>query len=216
MIDSPHTYDLVVLAADGNIEQSIRGLLNRLNALSIREIRVEFITHPNKDSGCRLTAHSLLRGYLSCTRYAVVLLDYEGCGENSFSASELENEIEQSLAANGWNSRCGVVVIDPELEQWVWVASNGIPPILGYNDLTYELLLTNIQSAGFNLDDNRKPSRPKEALEWLLLQAKQPRSSSIYLEMASRISFQRCTDRAFLKLRSLLQEWFPANPSTGS
>lgn len=60
-----------------------------------------------------------------------------------------------------------------------------------------------------------KPARPKEAVELVLRTARKPRSSSIYFELAQSVSTDRCTDPAFLKLKSCLRGWFPA-PSNAS
>ena len=55
-----------------------------------------------------------------------------------------------------------------------------------------------------------KPVRPKEAAEAALRKVRRPRSSNIYRKLAEVVSLQLCTDPAFLKLKSILQNWFPA------
>ena len=59
-----------------------------------------------------------------------------------------------------------------------------------------------------------KPRRPKEALEAALRNSNKKRSSSLYFDLATRVSFDRCTDPAFLKLTSTLQSWFPPDVHT--
>ena len=54
-----------------------------------------------------------------------------------------------------------------------------------------------------------KPADPKSALEKALRKTKKPRASAIYQAIAREVSFQRCTDSAFLKFRTTLQTWFP-------
>jgi hypothetical protein len=54
-----------------------------------------------------------------------------------------------------------------------------------------------------------KPSDPKRAVERVLRQMRTPRSSSIYRQLAERVSTQRCRDLAFEKFKSTLQAWFP-------
>ena len=44
--------DLVVLAADSNIEQALIGLFTRPEALGIRPIDVNISVHPQHDPGC--------------------------------------------------------------------------------------------------------------------------------------------------------------------
>jgi hypothetical protein len=53
-----------------------------------------------------------------------------------------------------------------------------------------------------------KPAQPKTAVEEALRLARRPRSSSMYHELARRISTDRCVDAAFLKLRQTLVGWF--------
>jgi hypothetical protein len=51
----------------------------------------------------------------------------------------LEASVENRLSANGWGNRAKAVVIDPELESWLWDASCQVNRILdwpgGVNDL---------------------------------------------------------------------------------
>ena len=47
-------------------------------------------------------------------------------------------------------------------------------------------------------------------MEKILRMKSKPRSSSIYLALAKRVSLQRCQDPAFLKLKTTLASWFSA------
>ena len=53
-----------------------------------------------------------------------------------------------------------------------------------------------------------KPSRPKEATEEALKEARIPRSSSIYQQLGEKVSLVRCVDPAFNKLKTTLKNWF--------
>jgi hypothetical protein len=53
-----------------------------------------------------------------------------------------------------------------------------------------------------------KPGDPKRAVEEALRVARKARSSNLYLELASAVSFEGCRDEAFLKLRQILMHWF--------
>jgi hypothetical protein len=66
-----------------------------------------------------------------------------------------------------------------------------------------------LDANGFEFKDNLKPARPKEALEAALRAVRKARSSSIYRELAERVSIKRCRDMAFIKLRDKLNRWFP-------
>ena len=40
--------------------------------------------------------------------------------------------MEERLAANGWNDRAKAIVVDPELESWVWADSRVVEDVLGW------------------------------------------------------------------------------------
>ncbi len=52
---------------------------------------------------------------------------------------------------------------------------------------------------------------PKGSMEAVLRAVRRPRSSSIYNELAAQVSLRRCVDPAFNKLKTTLQDWFPAS-----
>lgn len=136
-------------------------------------------------------------------------MDREGCGEERASRDELEAKIEQALRTSGWNDRARAVVIDPELEIWVWNDSPHVQDELGWGESDHSLR-TWLQQQGFLTEGTRKPAQAKEALEAALRKVRKPRSSAIYQALAEKVTLSRCTDEAFEKLRTTLQMWFPA------
>ena len=55
---------------------------------------------------------------------AMVLFDFDGCGERHLSPQDLETSLETQFANQGWGSdRVTFVVIEPELEAWLFGAS---------------------------------------------------------------------------------------------
>jgi len=201
--------DLVVLVADADTESVIRTLLNeRHAALNIRKIKFQIIREPGRDPGVYKQADSILRPYLKMARHALVILDRAGSGqEHRLSAQQIEDDIEDRLRQSGWQSnRCAAIAIDPELEVWVWSRSPHVPQVLGLDENSLTQVLTRVGcSAG------GKPSDPKSALQAALRQAGRPLSSAIFGELASRVSLaaDSANERAFNKLRSTLQRWFP-------
>jgi hypothetical protein len=62
-----------------------------------------------------------------------VLFDYYGCGaEHEMAPEEIEDEVEEKLSRSGWEDRARCVVIDPELEVWVWSDSPEVDRCLGW------------------------------------------------------------------------------------
>lgn len=199
--------DLAILAADSMIENGLVGVLERREALGIREVTLQTWTHLERDPGCRLSAHDFLRPFASRFSRALVVFDLHGCGAEG-SAADVEEEVEGLLARNGWGDRASVVAIDPELEVWVWSDSPEVPEVLGWD--RGQPLRDWLKHRGLWPESALKPDRPKEALRAALRELRVPHSAMLFYELASRVSVQRCTDRSFEKLKGLLVEWFPA------
>ncbi|NLH73612.1 MAG: hypothetical protein GX456_11210 [Verrucomicrobia bacterium] len=199
--------DLVVLVADKDMEYAVRGILTRRPALGIRPVTADIFTHSERDPGCYLRSHTFLRSMLSEYSKAIVLFDHDGCGAEEKTREELEAEVEGKLAATGWKDRSRVIVLNPELEVWIWSDSPHVPEVLGWKSPASELPLR-LKQEGYWREGEAKPHAPKEAMEAALRTAHRPRSSSIYLQLAEKVSLERCTDAAFVKLKNTLREWF--------
>ena len=200
--------DLVVLVADKDMEQTVLGLLTRDPSLSMRPISRDVFVHPNRDGGCRTGAVAFLRPHITRYAHAIVLFDREGCGREPATREELEEELERDLAVNGWANRATVIVIDPELEAWVWSDSPEVERVLGWSDRDPPLRQWLIDRD--RLDAGRtKPPRPKEAMRAALRAAGKPPSSALFAALARQVGLARCRDGAFLKLRRRLHQLFP-------
>jgi hypothetical protein len=206
-MSEPSSGDLVVLVADANIEFAIRGLLTRYRSLGIRRVSTAVFRHPRRDPGCLRHGHDFLRSYPSRFAHGLVVFDRDGCGDETESRTELESRVEELLGVAGWADRAQAVVIDPELESWVWSNSPHVDTALGWTDREPDLR-TWLASEGLLVVGASKPDRPKEALECALRAVHKPRSSSIYHEIAAKVSLKGCLDPAFGKLVSVLQNWF--------
>ncbi len=200
--------DLVVLVADKNTKSAIGALLRNPKRLRIRDITSEVFVHPGHDPGCREKCHDFLRAQTSRFRHALVIFDRHGCGRDA-PAEAIESDSEQRLAASGWEDRARAVVIDPELEVWVWSDSPHVEDVLGWQGRS-PALRDWLVSEGRAASVSAKPRDPKAAIEDALRIANVPRSSAVYASLASRVSFNRCKDRAFLKFCNTVRAWFPA------
>lgn len=203
--------DLILLVADKNIEYGMRGLLSRPRALGIRSIDFRILVHPQHDPGCANKAHDFLRSLSGHYEHALVLFDREGSGGDQVPPDQLAAEIRQRLAANGWDARAEAIVLDPELEVWVFAASRHVERCLQWNRRTG--LRTWLEGRGMWSAARLKPDRPKEALEQALRAVGRPRSSSIYECLGRHVSVRGCVDPAFQRLRETLAGWFPPQAS---
>jgi hypothetical protein len=205
---STHFQDLVIVVADKNMEAAMRGILSRNHSLGIREVSYKILPHMHRDSGCRLGGHSLLKSFITRCTYAIVMFDREGCGRENLMREELETLVENNLADSGWADRSIALVLDPELEAWVWKDSRHVEVALGW-DGKQPNLYTWLHDHGYINDEVQIPQRPKEAMEAVLKVVHKPRSSSTYLKLAQTVGLRHCNNPTFLKLKATLQQWFP-------
>lgn len=203
-----NTLDLVCLVADKNMEATVQGLLSRPRSLGICEICFRTLVHPRHDPGCFHDPEEVLRPFHRYAHHALVLLDgaWAGAPGNAF---QLQSELESRLN-NAFDPKwAGAVVIDPELEAWVFSRSTHVERVFGWHGRQPSLRQA-LQQAGYWPSNARKPNRPKEAVEYALKVSRTPRSSSLYRELARNVSLQGCQDAAFQRFRSALQHWFGA------
>jgi hypothetical protein len=206
------TKDLVVLVADKNMEFTAKGILASYQKLGTRPITSDIYVHPGHDPGCYGKSGDFLRLFISSHKHAIVIFDHDGCGHEQLSRIELEQNLGNHLENSGWAERAVAIAIDPELESWVWSDSPQVDRILGWEGILPNLREWLIEQ-GFLVENETKPDQPKEALEAALRKVKKPRSSAIYLELAQKVSFERCVDESFLKLKDTLRQWFPKEAS---
>lgn len=206
--------ELIVLVADKNTQFAMEGLLTRHQAFQMRKLtrgNFDIYVHPLRDPGVFKEAAAFLRPYQKQYQYALVLLDREGSGQEKKTAREIADEIKTNLERNGWRKRAEVIVLDPELEIWAWANSPHLATHTGWAEL--RSLMNFVKNSGIWEADASKPERPKEAFESLLREKKIQRSSSIYRKIATDVSFRDCTDPAFLKIKTILREWFHSGNS---
>ncbi len=200
--------DLIVLVADKDMEHTVRGLLQRPQALGIGAVEAEIFVHSRHDPGCVNEAHDFLRAFATTHRHALVMFDHEGCGHEQTPAETLAAAVTQRLAANGWQERAATVVLAPELEAWMWSDSPHVAACLGWAEREPSLRAW-LEARGWWSPDETKPKRPKEARDAVLREVRKPRSSAIYLELASKVSLSGHSEPAFLRFTQILHDWFP-------
>ena len=194
---------MIILVADKDMEAAVSQLLQRHSAMGIRPITADVFVHPHHDPGVFNGAHEFLSPFVTQYVYALVRFDLEGSGRKE-NAERLAHAVQSRLNEVGWLRRSAVVVLDPELEIWIWSDSPHVAEALGLSSEELEEVLTEYRPNG-----RRKPTRPKEAMEQALWRSRIPRSSSIYSKIARKASLSRCTDSAFLRLKAYLHECFP-------
>lgn len=198
--------DLVVLVADKNMQFALQGALDRPQALGVRALSYEFRSHMGRDGGVRTTGADVLARETTRFSHALMLLDFEGCGQENTDPLTLEKQLDQKLHA-AWGDCAKAIVIAPEVDAWLWGNDNALREILHWP--REDSIRDWLREEGFAFTADGKPMRPKEALDAMRSVHKQPRSSAMYEKVTKRISLKKCTDSAFIRLRTKLQLWFP-------
>lgn len=199
--------DLVILVPDNNLEHGISSLLRRPQAMGIHSITYKIYIHTQRDPGCLRESHDFLRSFTKRYRYALVLFDRHGCGRDDSPVGCLEEEVRSRLSRCGWNDRADVVILDPELESWVWSDSPKVNECLGWSGRNPGLQAW-LRQEGLWQSGEIKPKDPKTCLEKALQQVSKPRSSGIYAQLGASVGIERCTDPAFARFKTILQRWF--------
>ena len=197
--------DLVLLIADKNAHFALKGALGRPEALGIRPIEFEFLVHPGRDGGARRTGPEVLALERRRFKHALLVLDFEGCGTDLPNATALEAQLDGRLSTH-WKEAAKSIVIEQELDVWVWGADNAVEAIIEWP--AGKRVREWLRERGFTFEANEKPTRPKEALEAALRIPGLPRSSALYQAIAERISLRHCGDEGFIRLRNQLLGWF--------
>lgn len=202
--------DLIILAADKSMENTLMGVLGRPEALGIRPVTFDIFVHPERDPGCAHRGVEFLGSSGFSNRYCCGLLvfDYEGCGKEQFSPLELQENLNEEFALSNWRDRAKAIVIVPELEAWLWRDSRHLEEVVGWKTEQRGLYRW-LRENDWLKQRDLKPDRPKEAFEATLRKTRKRRSSSLYLQIAQTVSLAKCEDESFQCLTEILRVWFP-------
>jgi len=203
--------DLFVLTADQDMLITVDRLLNRPQALGMHPIQYAVARHRYRDPGCRTDASRRLRPHLNEFRHALVVFDRDGCGRDNAPRTDIQLEVERDLFRNGWENRSKAIVIEPELENWVWGGSDHVPRVLGWNN--YHRLRVWLREEGHWPDETAKPPNPKEAMCAASAKGGRRVSAALFGRLADTVSVRGCHCPAFGELKHALQSWFPATSS---
>lgn len=201
---------LIILVPCNPLWLVVSTLLQRHASLGIPEIAFDIYTHRDSDPGCRIGSADSLRQFLPTHAHAMVIFDKQGCGADEVGAQELEDRVREQLRRAGWEERAEAIVIDPELEIWVWSDSPEVERCLGWADRQPPLRKW-LERKGLWEPGAAKPSDPKAAMKLALHESHSGPQAVAFARLARSVSLKRCSDRAFIRFREILQRWFPAS-----
>ena len=180
----------------------------RFRSLGIREIQYYVRVHGFRDPGCFHQPHDVLKLFRRKAKHAIVMLDHAWEGVPCNSSEEIEESLRRRLRTVGMSAWACPIVIEPELEAWVFSGSPQVERILGWSNRSPRLRDA-LEARGLWQAGDAKPQDPKTAMEWALSEVRVNRTSKIYGRLAQRVSTSNCTDRSFRRFRRLLRQWFP-------
>ena len=201
--------DLVILAADKDLEHALKGLLARPEALGTRPVDADIFVEPNMTLPVHCAALISWSTSLRTTATGCSYSTTMGSGREGTTPQDLQTTLNEAFAGSIWGERGRAVVLSPELEAWIWSDSPHVDVVAGWRNRDPKLRPWLIEQKYLRVGEV-KPGRPKEAFEAALREAQKPRSASLYQQIAERVSLRRCTDTAFLELKSILSKWFPS------
>ena len=121
--------DLVLLVADKNAQFALKGALNRPEAWAFAPSSLSFACIPAGDGGTRKSGPEMLALERRRFSHALLVLDFEGCGTDLPNATALETQLDKKLSSQ-WKTDAKSIVIEPELDVWVWGADNAVEAVI--------------------------------------------------------------------------------------
>lgn len=154
--------DLIVLAADKDMEHALQGLLARPATLSIRSVNADVLVHPQHDAACAQHGVPFLASFSNQYEYGLLMFDHEGSGKENISSRDLQKQINDEFYRSTWGTRARAIVLSPELESWIWSDSPHVDEVAGWKTRNPPLRRW-LANQGWLQKGEVKPRQPKEA-----------------------------------------------------
>ena len=208
---------LIIRVADADMERFLNAILNKPEALGIRPIQfdIERNTDARGDSGMRANGAELTRMDKDDYQKVVLMWDYQGCGhEHKKSAQTVAKETQDQLDRISWQANSAVIIVEPELERWLWYCEQAIAEHL-------HKTVAELQQWGETYANQRNMSLadlieqdPKGLFEYIVCtHLRRTRTPRNYEQIGKRASIKSLQEsESFRQFAETLQNWFP--PST--
>ncbi len=211
--------DIVFHLADRHMEEGLRAFFSRQDwhhVLKCRRFEVDPMSNSDfyrvageTDGGLWKHAHKNLHIFKEQYRHAVIMLDAEF--DPQPGPNVLRADIGKAMLASGWDEdRFGVVVIEPELEAWLWAPNHNVARAFGHAN--FEELRTFLESEGLWDPGAPKPHSLKAARDRAARRGGKRTGGPIFrsvFEHISRRALDACVEHGLKTLRMMLGTWFP-------
>ena len=203
------------IVADKNIEFTFRGFLERdafhqslrCGAFEFRSDQDLLVAVGKNDPGLYAQAGQYASGARATHDHLVIALDADWHG--SPGAAAIRTGIQAACERETWpREDVCVVVLDPEIEEWIWQDNPNVERAVGHRGPTN--LRADLATSGDWPLTSPKPPRPKEVLEQVVRKNREPRSSALYRRIAAQVSVGKCVSPSFHHLLEALRRWYPA------
>lgn len=187
----------------------MQALLNRVHGLGIRHVTFEFDLRFNT---VRTQGPNIARERRRRFPYVICLWDHRGSGQEHKPASQVQGKVQAHLNGNTLKGCSKAIVIDPELEIWLWQDWTAIAVALKVEEKQLAKWLKNYQQRQFPTHSVQELVQrfPQEALEAVVQQAGEKPDSALYGRIADAANFELWSkEPSFRQLRRTLRRWFP-------
>ncbi len=204
--------DLLVYVADADALAFMRSTLNKHQALGIRPIRFDIERHPQRDAGILQSGAELTRMKKGYYHKALLMWDHHGSGrDHRQSPDAVGTGMQQKLDSYTWTNNSAVVVLVPELEQWLWYCQSAFAAHCGITVAELEQWAADHARKLDTSVDALKQKQPKELFEYVMREKlKQTISPRDFEEIAKRAGIHgllACD--SFHSIVNTLRLWFP-------
>lgn len=205
--------ELLFIVADHEAAFAIRGFFERddfHHKLGCRRFsfvpKEDIFQDPYSGNDCHLFKRGHTRIAVARKTHQRLILVIDAQFPGSPGTNGVRERLWICLKQVGWDENNAVVlVIDPEFENWVWLASDEMAKVLGWS--RFVEMAASLES---NPDFALNPSKPRMPKEAFAAARKKAASGKHYHQILSEVrSVRHCVDPAFQLLHRTLLGWFP-------
>ena len=204
--------DLLVYLADADALAFLRSILQKPRALSTRDFSFEILRHPLRDAGMVQSGAELARMKKREYSKALLVWDHHGSGQDhKMSPTEAVTKMQEKLDLYTWSNNSAVVVLSPELEQWLWYCESALCTYLKIEDKVLTRWIKERADTLNSTPDELIARQPKELFEHIMRdKVKRTISPKDFEEIGKLSSVKSLLNCAsFRELYDALGDWFP-------
>lgn len=204
--------DMLVYVADADAEAFMRSTLIKHQALGIRAISFEIERHPLRDAGMIQSGAELARLQKGKYNKALLMWDHHGSGRDHRQEPEaVAYGIQRKMDSFSWSGNSTVVVLVPELEEWLWHCENAVAAHCEVTTVQLSQWLEAYAKDLASTVDILKQRQPKELFEHVMRnRLKRTISPRDFDEIGKRAGIKGLLGcRSFRSIVDVLRIWFP-------